>query len=152
MPCHCGSNEPYEACCAPLIAEERPAPTAEALMRSRYSAYVVGAGEYIVATTVPEHRVAADAELIRAQAESTQWLGLSVLRSSQKETEAVVEFRAFFRRENGIGVHHERSTFRRSDGRWYYESGILYEASVGRNEACPCGSGKKYKKCCGKKG
>ncbi|WP_345972224.1 YchJ family protein [Sulfurimonas diazotrophicus] len=149
MQCYCGSGKTFEACCAPLIDGIAAAPGAEALMRSRYSAYVVGAGEYLVATTVPQKQVPEDAELIRQHAEATTWLGLEVLASQVQGADATVNFKAFYREGDGpIRVHHEKSTFRRIDGRWYYDEGTLYEASVGRNDPCPCGSGKKYKKCC----
>jgi SEC-C motif-containing protein len=149
MECYCGSKKEFEACCAPLIEGAVPASGAEALMRSRYSAYASGAGEYLVATTVPEKRMPADAELIRSHAEQTHWLGLKLLESDAGENSATVVFKAYYREGDGaIRVHHEKSTFRRLDGRWYYDEGTLYEAEVGRNEPCPCGSGKKYKKCC----
>jgi SEC-C motif-containing protein len=149
MECYCGSQKEFEACCAPLIEGTEPASGAEALMRSRYSAYVTGAGEYLVATTVPKKQVPEDAELIRTHAGQTQWLGLNILESDESENRATVVFKAYYREGDGaVRVHHEKSTFRRLDGRWYYDEGTLYEAEVGRNEPCPCGSGKKYKKCC----
>ena len=118
-------------------------------MRSRYSAYVVGAGEYLVVTTAPEKQVPEDAELIRAHAVQTQWFGLQVLETSERGEEASVTFKAFYRDGDGpIRVHHEKSRFVRENGRWFYDEGVLYDALVGRNDPCPCGSGKKYKKCC----
>lgn len=150
MQCFCGSEKNFEACCAPLIRQQTPAPTAETLMRSRYSAYVTGAGEYLVATTVPAKQVPADAELIRSHASQTQWLKLEVLDASEQVDRATVVFKAYYREAEGpIRVHHEKSTFVNENGRWYYDEGTLYEAAVGRNDPCPCGSGKKYKKCCG---
>jgi len=149
MECYCGSKKPFENCCGPLIMQDEPAASAEALMRSRYSAYVTGAGEYLVLTTVPEKQVADDAELIRSHAAQTTWMGLSVLDAAEGETSATVTFKAFYREgEGAIRVHHEKSTFRKIGGRWYYDEGRLFEAEIGRNDPCPCGSGKKYKKCC----
>ena len=149
MLCPCGSGKPFEQCCAPFIDGTLPAPSAETLMRSRYSAYVVGAGAYLVATTVPEKQVPEDAELIRAHAAQTQWLSLQVLEASERGAGAFVTFKAFYRDGDGpIRVHHEKSRFARENGRWYYDEGVLYDAVVGRNDPCPCGSGKKYKKCC----
>ena len=151
MECYCGSHEAYARCCAPLIRAERAAPTAEALMRSRYSAYVIGDGRYLVATTVAAKRVASDAALIERHAAQTTWLGLEVLESTEKGDRATVVFKACYREGEGpIRVHHEKSTFVREAGRWYYDEGVLYEAAVGRNDPCPCGSGKKFKKCCGR--
>jgi len=149
MQCYCGSGKTFENCCAPLLAGTQTADGAEALMRSRYSAYVTGNGAYLVATTVPEKQVPEDAELIRSHAVHTVWLGLELLEAEEKGETATVRFKAFFKTDGGrIGVHYEKSTFERIGGRWYYRDGILYEAAVGRNDACPCGSGKKYKKCC----
>jgi len=149
MECYCGSGKLFERCCAPYIEGSAAAPSAETLMRSRYSGYVVGAGDYLVATTVPEKQVPEDAELIRSHAAQTQWLGLQVLEASERDKKASVTFKAFYRDGDGtIRVHHEKSRFIRDNGRWYYDEGVLYDASVGRNDPCPCGSGKKYKKCC----
>jgi len=150
MECYCGSGKSYAECCAVMIGGSLPASGAEQLMRSRYSAYVLGAGEYLVATTVPEKQVPEDAEMIRRHAENTAWLGLDVADAFENENSATVTFKAYYREGGGaIRVHHEKSIFRRIGGRWYYDEGTLYETSVGRNEPCPCGSGKKYKKCCG---
>ncbi len=151
MNCHCGSHRSTAECCLALIEGRRQAPDAQALMRSRYTAYVLGRGDYLVATTVPRHRVAEDAALIAEHAATTQWLGLHILSSREHDGEATVEFKAYYRQDGVIAVHHEKSTFARLGGVWYYESGKLYEAAVGRNEPCPCGSGKKYKKCCAKR-
>ena len=149
MDCFCGSGETFEGCCAPLIDGTVQATSAVALMRSRYSAYAAGAGEYLVATTVPEKQVPEDAALIRAHAEQTRWLGLEVMEHSERGENASVTFKAFYRDGDGdIRVHHEKSSFKQLGGRWYYDEGILYEAAVGRNDPCPCGSGKKFKKCC----
>lgn len=150
MQCYCGSPKAFETCCGPLIGGERFAADAEALMRSRYSAYVVGAGAYLVATTVPQHRVAEDAALISEHASQTRWLRLDVLETKASGAESTVIFKAYCRGgDELIKVHHEKSFFDKIDGRWFYREGILYDASVGRNDTCPCGSGKKYKKCCG---
>jgi SEC-C motif domain protein len=149
MECYCGSGKAFEHCCAPLIEGTEAASSAEALMRSRYSGYAVGAGTYLVATTVPEKQVPEDAELIRTHAAQTTWLGLQILDASERGNGAVVTFKAFYRDGDGaIRVHHEKSAFVKAEGRWYYDEGVLYEAVVGRNDPCPCGSGKKYKKCC----
>ncbi len=150
MQCCCGSGRPYEACCGPAVSGARAAASPEALMRSRYCAYARGEGDYLVDTTVPHRRVPEDADLIREHASSTEWLGLEILSSTESGDGGAVEFKAYFRDGDGIRVHHEKSRFVRLDGRWYYDEGTLYEAKVGRNDPCPCGSGKKYKKCCGR--
>ncbi len=151
MDCYCGSKKEFEACCAPLLAGEISARSPLALMRSRYTAYALGRGDYLVETTVPSRRVPEDAAMIAEHAANTQWLGLRVIAFEEKGSRGTVEFKAYYRGAETIAVHHERSVFLKLDGRWYYDTGTLYEASVGRNEPCPCGSGKKYKKCCAKR-
>ncbi len=150
MSCYCGSDKTYETCCAPYVNGTLPAQHAETLMRARYCAYVLGRGEFLVATTVPARQVPEDADLITAHAKNTSWLKLDILRSVEADSEASVEFKAYYKEADGVmRVHHELSTFLKMEGRWYYDAGELYHASIGRNESCPCGSGKKYKKCCG---
>jgi SEC-C motif-containing protein len=149
MECPCGSKLPYEACCGALISGEKEAASPEALMRSRYTAYTVGNGAYLVATTVAQKRFDEDVPLIEEFAEKTEWLGLAVIRSHENGDEGEVEFKAYYRENGGIGIHHELSRFVKVEGRWYYDEGRLFETKIGRNDPCPCGSGKKYKKCCG---
>ncbi len=117
-------------------------------MRSRYSAHVLGRIDYLIATcdSPPDERAAVEIE--RWAREST-WLGLEIVRAHAD----VVEFRATYRDAAGTThVHHERSRFRRRDGRWLYVDGttvpITRSPAVGRNDPCPCGSGKKHKRCC----
>jgi SEC-C motif-containing protein len=117
-------------------------------MRSRYSAHVLGRIDYLVDTwDAPD----ADREAIARWAHESTWLGLEIVHAG----EDVVEFRARYRDPRGVEhVHHERSRFRRRDGRWCYVDGVQVPAqrtaaNVGRNDPCPCGSGKKYKRCCG---
>ena len=159
--CHCGSGREWEACCGPLIAGERAAETAEALMRSRYSAYAVGAVDYLGETLHPEHRADWDREATARWAERSTWLGLEIVATEAggpDDEEGIVEFIARFTERGQPKQHHERSRFRRHGGRWYYVDGEVPKPEtrrhegpkVGRNDPCPCGSGKKYKKCCGR--
>ncbi len=140
----------YDACCGALIDGRRSAQTPEELMRSRYSAYAVGAGGYLVETTSEENRYEGDIALIEEHANGSEWLKLEVLSSSRKGDEGMVEFKAYYKENGEIRVHHEKSLFLLRSQRWYYDSGTLYECRPGRNDTCPCGSNKKYKKCCGK--
>ena len=154
--CPCGSGRTYDDCCGPYIAGA-VAPTAATLMRSRYTAYAEGNNAYLIETLAPESRD--DEEPVDNQANNMKWLGLEI-RATEKGGEAddtgTVEFIAKYKMGNQAGVHHERSTFRREDGRWYCIGGEINPKpeqrtvdKVGRNEPCPCGSGKKFKKCCG---
>lgn len=150
--CYCESGRGFADCCAPILAGSCPAPTAEALMRSRYTANVLTDTAYLLktwhSTTRPQSM---DGDSIPT------WCGLTVLavqQGQQGDDHGMVEFRALYRSTNGIGVLHERSRFLFEDDCWFYVDGDLIEAEAmqsgktGRNESCPCGSGKKYKKCC----
>lgn len=143
--CPCGSGKPYGECCAPLHRGERSAATAEALMRSRYSAYVLKDGDYLRATWHPSTRPA----LLELEGDTTRWLGLRILATAQGgegDESGSVEFAADY----AGGQLHERSRFVRERGQWRYLDGeLLPPVKVGRNEPCPCGSGRKFKRCCG---
>lgn len=128
--CPCGSAQPYAQCCAPLHAGE-PAPDAERLMRSRYSAYVKHLEAYLLATWAVQTRPATLDLSVEPQ---VQWLGLKVLAyrpvvdpQRDAQTAAVnaaeVEFVARYKLGGRAHRLHERSRFERCDGRWYYVSG-----------------------------
>ena len=121
-PCPCGSGQRYAACCGPLHAGERPAASAEALMRSRYSAYVLKLADYLLATWHPSTR---PSELDLA-ADDSKWLGLDVKRDDvQDDDRATVEFVARYRIAGRGHRLHELSRFVREDGRWFYVDGEL---------------------------
>lgn len=121
-PCPCGSGQRYAACCGPLHAGERPAASAEALMRSRYSAYVLKLADYLLATWHPSTR---PSELDLA-ADDSKWLGLDVKRHEvQDDDRAMVEFVARYRIAGRGHRLHEVSRFVREDGRWFYVDGEL---------------------------
>lgn len=144
MSCICGLEPEYEECCGAIINGHKEAQTPEELMRSRYSAYVNGNGKYLLFSSSTENQHQEDIALIEEFSNSVEWLKLEVLEA----LEEIVEFRAYYRDATGIQVLHEESKFIQEDGVWKYESGTLYKAKVERNESCPCGSGKKYKRCC----
>lgn len=175
--CPCGSGLDFSACCGPLLAGT-PAASAEALMRSRYTAFTRGDLAYLEQTLAPETRDSFNrAEIERIMREVT-WLGLEIrpaptpaAADADTDTGAIagdstaaaltdtVEFIARFRRGQDTLAHHERSRFRQEDGVWLYVDGDLNPKApprsvvrIGRNDPCPCGSGKKYKKCCGAAG
>ena len=159
--CPCGSEIDYSECCNPLIHENKPALTAEALMRSRYTAFTEAAVDYIRATTHPDHRAQFDSNAIRDWAENSQWQGLEILNTTagmEADETGEVEFIATYTQKGIETKHHENSQFRKKDGRWFFYDGEMVKPKpvtrenpkIGRNAPCPCGSGKKYKKCCGK--
>ena len=158
--CPCGSGKAFDNCCSPLISGDQAAVTAEALMRSRYSAYVVGAIDYLGDTLHPDYRSDYDAAATRKWAEQSEWCGLeirTVEQGQEGDEKGTVEFVASYKVDGTTHRHHEFSRFLRQQGRWYYADGKMAtpetvtrsEPRVGRNDPCPCGSGKKYKKCCG---
>ncbi|MCW8827039.1 MAG: YchJ family metal-binding protein [Gammaproteobacteria bacterium] len=150
-PCPCGSKQIFIACCGRYIHGNSKAPTAEALMRSRYSAFVLKDSEYLSASWHPSTRP----ESLDLQSDSTEWVGLTVERSQggMDDLEGEVTFRARFTHEGQPGELVERSRFVREDGAWLYLDGVQLpdegRQKVGRNSPCPCDSGKKYKRCCG---
>jgi len=155
--CPCRSGKALEACCGPYLDGTTPAPTAEALMRSRYSAFATGKIDYLQETLLPETREDFNREEIEAWAKNSTWTGLEVRfteAGGEQDEEGVVEFVANFMMNGKPNRHHETSRFAKRDGRWFYVDGTLGARprtgpKVGRNDPCPCGSGKKYKKCHG---
>ncbi len=147
--CPCGSGSEYSLCCHPYLSEGLPAPTPEKLMRSRYSAFVLKDADYLIKTWYPDCQAASFAEDIRAGFANTEWLGLTVFDTTINPdgAEGLVSFVARFAEAGKTGAIIERSRFLKQDGRWYYIDGTRPE--FGRNDPCPCGSGKKFKKCCG---
>jgi SEC-C motif domain protein len=120
--CPCQSGHAYAQCCAPLHRGEAIAETAEALMRSRYSAYVRGDADYLLATW---HASTRPATLDSSDAAATRWLGLDVRRHERHDSgHATVEFVARYRIAGAPAVRlHEVSRFVREDGRWFYVDG-----------------------------
>ncbi len=120
--CPCGSGAVYARCCGRLHSGAENAPTAEALMRSRYSAYVLKLEDYLLATW---HASTRPSELDIA-ADGTKWLGLDVRRHvPSDDTHAIVEFVARYRIAGRGHRLQEVSRFVREDGRWYYVDGDL---------------------------
>lgn len=119
--CHCGASAQFEHCCGPLLRGEQVADTAERLMRSRYSAFVVGDESYLRATWHPETRPSR----VRFSAD-LNWLGLKIISCQAglpADTEGMVEFVARSKQGGRATRMHERSAFRKLDGRWYYLRG-----------------------------
>lgn len=148
--CPCGSTLSLDVCCGALH-HGAPTDTPEQLMRSRYSAFVLGLGEYLVHSWHPDYLNGLTAtELSQTD---TRWDGLEILASQggPDDETGMVEFKAWFLEGDERHCLHERSRFVRYQGRWVYTDGEQDPAQprVGRNDPCPCGSGKKFKKCCG---
>ena len=121
-PCPCDSGQTYVDCCGPWhagLAQGLHAPTPETLMRSRYSAYVLGLIDYLLATW---HPATAPGEL---ELPPLKWLGLEVLLAQSTAQAGVVEFVARCRENGRAQRMHETSRFVREQGRWYYVDGII---------------------------
>jgi len=154
--CPCNSNLPYADCCGLLHTGGKIAPTAESLMRSRYTAYVVKDVDYLLRTWHPSTRPSGiDADTI------PDWHTLQIIHTEkgmESDGHGIVEFRAMASSNKQILSLHEISRFVKEDGQWFYVDGDIVDDSppgqvrsqkIGRNAPCPCGSGKKAKKCCG---
>ena len=120
--CPCLSGEQYADCCGRFHGGAAEAATAEQLMRSRYSAFVLLDAGYLLKTWHPSTRPA-ELEFDRG----LQWRRLDIVsleRGGPLDTEGVVEFKAYFRHDGEPGVHHETSRFLRVDRRWYYVDAV----------------------------
>jgi SEC-C motif-containing protein len=157
--CPCGSSAAFSSCCYKYISGAQSAPSPEALMRSRYSAYVSKHYNYIADTystakenTELERSALVSASDIKASSKDTLWCKLEVLGAYEFGEVGEVEFIAYYNRQDQFFAMHERSRFKRIENNWYYEDGDMLTKSgpvrQGRNDACLCGSGKKYKRCC----
>ena len=121
MLCECGSGKEWKACCAPLLLQGKSAVTAEALMRSRYVAYVRRDADYLYKTWASSTR---PSKASLRQLAPTDWQGLTVIRSElggEDDSTGLVEFIAHWRDESGnLHEMHEVSEFVREKGRWVY--------------------------------
>lgn len=160
-PCPCKSGKTFGECCGPLIAGTARAETAEALMRARYSSYVTGDVEFLKTSATKACQAEFDENSSRAWSKAAEWHGLEIIKTEAGgagDDSGVVEFRALYTANGEFCDHHEVAQFVREDGGWKFSDGELVgetpivrdQPKVGRNDLCPCGSGKKYKKCCGR--
>jgi len=154
QPCPCGSGKPFETCCEPVIAGTRVAATAEELMRSRFTAHVIGDYAYLHRTYLPTSQKPYVEEPV---GEPIKWTRLAIHshEAGPKPDTATVDFSAYFDEQGSEQALHEKSEFFRINGKWLYArtlrngpAPVKAAPKVGRNDPCPCGSGKKYKQCC----
>lgn len=143
--CPCGSGRKYDLCCGQYHRGESVAGTPEALMRSRYSAYVLGQEDYLLASwhpgTRPEHL-----DLKQGPA----WTALEIIGAGVAGDGGSVHFRAVYKKSGSWCYLEEKSRFVREGQLWLYLDGEVREGvyKPGRNDPCPCDSGEKFKKCC----
>lgn len=118
--CYCGSAESFANCCGLYINGVKKAPSAIALMKSRYSAYATHQADYLLATTHSSERIYYSKDEILHWATTNKWQKLEII----SFTEFTVEFKAYYIDENNENrVHHEFSTFKEENGSWYYVDG-----------------------------
>lgn len=149
MNCPCCSGHSLADCCARLISQRERPENAVALMRSRYTAFALGKMDYLLESWHPR-TCPKELELDPG----LRWVGLEILGSGEQGDEAWVEFEARMIIAGREEALRERSRFLQVDGRWKYVDGALRQPRFqprkpGRNEPCPCGSGNKFKRCCG---
>ena len=163
MQCPCCSEQPFAECCEPVLRGQRQAATASELMRSRYTAYATGEIDWIVESQIPEGREYTDRKATEEWSKRSEWKGLEILECTQggeDDDEGFVEFKAYYNLAGEEITHHEVASFRKLESKWHFVDGVEVkprpfkrnDRKVGPNEKCPCGSDKKYKKCCGKPG
>ena len=127
--CPCGHVANLAGCCGRYLSGAELAPTPEALMRSRYTAFAIGSAQaidYLVATQHPAHRAPDLRPALEANtAQIDGWERLEVRSATEAGDRGVVEFVATYRVGSERGELHERSDFLREDGRWYYTTGVV---------------------------
>jgi len=152
LKCPCGSHKQLVECCSRLINGGAKADSAEQLMRSRYTAYALRNEQYVLDSW---HKSTRPCELGFKLEVAMKWTGLNVLKASIVENNtAYVEFIARYNNEGVAGQMHERSRFVYEENFWFYVDGEQIESRLkepGRNDPCYCGSGRKFKKCCGQR-
>lgn len=155
--CLCGSGLDYQHCCELYHNGEKVPQIAEALMRSRFTAYAMHNGNYLQATW----DVSKCPEQIDFSKDTAEWQRLEIVnlkKGSMNDDKGVVEFKAYYLLDGEEYVMNEISRFKKVAGRWFYLDGVVKSigkvnqtSNLGKNALCSCGSGKKFKRCCGNK-
>lgn len=148
-PCPCGSLKQYEECCLPFHNGSRMPSTAEQLMRSRYSAFCLKELNYLFNSWHPAFRPAAE-EILSG---TRHYLSLQIIdtdKGREEDSTGTVSFIVRYIQQNRLCTMKEKSSFVKQQSRWLYEEGEaeLTEELLKKNSPCPCGSGKKFKRCC----
>jgi len=150
MLCPCQSSQPYADCCQPFHTGQRQPENAEQLMRSRYAAYALLQINLLVRAPVPAEQSLLDVNGIAQWSREAQWLGLTVHQHNPRigKRHAQVAFTARFAEHGSAHEHHELSTFVQINGVWYFIDPTVSLPSM--KSPCICGSGAKFKACCGR--
>lgn len=120
MNCPCGNGLQYQNCCELYHLQLKTPPTAETLMRSRYTAFVVQDADYLYHTTHPSKRKGNSRQAYLNSAKNTRWIKLEIIFSDFD----IVEFKAYYMNKKlQTEILHEKSNFSLEDGKWYYVDG-----------------------------
>lgn len=125
--CPCGRSKPYDHCCGLVHKDIQLAKTAEDLMRSRYTAFTLGDGDYIFESHYSKTRKLSEKKSIQNWAKSVQWMKLDVLNTTKggvNDTEGTVEFKAYFIEAGKLDTIHENSLFTKENGHWVYVDAV----------------------------
>ena len=154
--CLCGSELPYSACCQLYHQGTKTAPTALILMRSRFTAYAMQDSAYLLKTWDKNKRPN-NIDFSKDEAEWQKLEIVTVKKGAEKDSKGVVEFKAYFQIDGEQRIMTEISRFKKINGNWFYLDGLVksiaeanQSSNQGKNTPCACGSGKKFKRCCGK--
>ncbi len=151
--CYCDSGKEFEHCCKPYLDGLIAAPGPLALMRSRYSAYATEHCQYVHDTYARERQGDNPLDEIADFARQCRFIRLEVLNYDERPDSGEVEFKAHYLLGDHYCTLHERSRFCLESGSWRYLDGELFptrDVKLGRNDPCPCQSGKKFKQCHGR--
>lgn len=159
MQCPCQSQKPSAECCQPFLDGKAWPETAEQLMRARYTAFATGSVDFIIESHDPSTRDEVDRTTTEHWSKKSEWIGFELVNVEGGEagdTDGRVEFIARYKVKGDEVAHHETAVFHKKSDKWYFcdsemaghETFVRQTEKVGRNDPCPCGSGKKYKKCC----
>ncbi|BHH82996.1 YchJ family protein [Desulforhopalus sp. 52FAK] len=147
--CLCGSNKEYSNCCGKVHLDHKAAATAETLMRSRYTAFVLENSEHVLQSWIENKRPAN----LNFDDHPVTWVGLTINNTSggtAEDSTGTVDFTSTYLENGKLCCLSEVSEFSKIDGLWYYVDGVceVTKKKVERNRPCPCGSMKKFKRCC----
>jgi SEC-C motif-containing protein len=158
--CPCCSGKEFVDCCGRFLSGKQKPVTAEDLLRARYTAFVQGKVDYIIQSHHSRTRHEVKREEIEDWSKNSEWIGLQVVQVENGKAEddkSTIAFCARYKADDKVHDHWEQSYFEKEGGEWRFldAKGIQIgtyrrpEPKIGRNDPCSCGSGKKFKKCCG---
>lgn len=147
--CPCGSQIEFSACCDPILADHQRALTAEALMRSRYTGFVKENTDHLLKSWLDKKRPAT----LNFDDHPVVWVNLTINKTTQgqpTDSEGKVDFTSTYIENGQLCTLKEVSNFTKIGGLWYYVDGVceVSKKTIERNRPCPCGSQKKFKRCC----